>query len=63
MSYANFKPVVWSKYIEHELPKFTVYKQDCDYKFENEAGQGKRVKISSYLFVIRGIVYKVSVFA
>ena len=45
MSYANFKPVVWSKYIEHELPKFTVYKQDCDYKFENEAGQGKRVKI------------------
>ena len=45
MSYANFKPVVWSKYIQHELPKFTVYKQDCDYKFEGEAGQGKRVKI------------------
>ena len=45
MSYANFKPTVWSKYIQHELPKFTVFKQDCDYKFEGEAGQGKRVKI------------------
>ena len=44
MSYANFKPTVWSKYIQHELPKFTVFKQDCDYKFEGEAGQGKRVK-------------------
>ena len=49
MSYANFKPVVWSKYIQHELPKFTVYKQDCDYKFEGEAGQGKRVKILNIL--------------
>lgn len=45
MSYANFKPVVWSKYIQHELPKFTVFKQDCDFKFEGDAGQGKRVKI------------------
>lgn len=47
MSYANFKPTVWSKYIQHELPKFTVFKQDCDYKFEGEAGQGKRVKIQN----------------
>lgn len=45
MSYENFKPLVWSKYIQHELPKFTVFKQDCDFKFEGEAGQGKRVKI------------------
>lgn len=45
MSYANFKPVVWSKYIQHELPKFTVFKQDCDFKFEEEAGKGKRIKI------------------
>lgn len=45
MSYANFKPVVWSKYIQHELPKFTVFKQDCDFKFEGDAGKGKRVKI------------------
>ena len=47
MSYANFKPVVWSKYIQHELPKFTVFKQDCDFKFEGEAKQGKRVKIQN----------------
>ena len=45
MSYANFKPVIWSKHIQHELPKFTVFKQDCDFKFEGEAKQGKRVKI------------------
>lgn len=45
MSYANFKPTIWSKYIQHELPKFTVFKQDCDFKFEGEAKQGKRVKI------------------
>ena len=47
MSYANFKPTVWSKYIQHELPKFTVFKQDCDFKFEGEAGEGKRIKIQN----------------
>lgn len=45
MSYENFKPTIWSKYIQTELPKFTLLKQDCDYKFEGEVGQGKRVKI------------------
>ena len=45
MSYSNFKPIVWSKHIQHELEKFTVFKEDCDYKYEGEAGQGKRVKI------------------
>lgn len=45
MAYANFKPVIWSKYIEHELKKFTVFKEDCDYKFEGEVGKGKTVKI------------------
>lgn len=45
MAYANFKPIIWSKYIEHELKKFTVFKEDCDYKFEGEVGQGKTVKI------------------
>lgn len=45
MSYSNFKPTVWSKYIQLELPKFTVFKQDCDFKFEGEAKKGKRVKI------------------
>lgn len=45
MSYANFKPIIWSKHIQHELEKFTVLKADCDYKFQGEAGKGKRVKI------------------
>lgn len=45
MSYENFKPTVWSKYIQDQLPKFTVFKNDCDYKFEGEAGKGKKVKI------------------
>jgi len=45
MSYANFKPTVWSKHIQHELKKFTVFKEDCDYKFEGEVGKGKTVKI------------------
>lgn len=45
MSYENFKPTIWSKHIQHELPKFTVFKQDCDFKFEGEAGEGKKVKI------------------
>lgn len=45
MSYANFKPIIWSKHIQHELKKFTVFKEDCDYKFEGEAGKGKTVKI------------------
>lgn len=45
MAYGNFKPVIWSKYIEHELKKFTVFKEDCDYRFEGEAGKGKTVKI------------------
>lgn len=45
MAYANFKPVIWSKYIEHELKKFTVFKEDCDYRFEGEVGKGKTVKI------------------
>lgn len=45
MAYENFKPTIWSKFIQHELPKFTVFKQDCDFKFEGEAGEGKRVKV------------------
>lgn len=45
MAYGNFKPIIWSKYIEHELKKFTVFKDDCDYRFEGEAGKGKTVKI------------------
>lgn len=45
MSYANFKPVIWSKYIEHELAKILTFKEDCDFRFEGEVGKGKRVKI------------------
>lgn len=45
MSYENFKPTVWSSHIQLELPKFTVFKQDCDFQFQGEAGEGKRVKI------------------
>lgn len=45
MSYANFKPVIWSKHIQHEKEKLLTFKADCDYKFEGEAKQGKRVKI------------------
>ena len=45
MAYGNFKPIIWSKYIEHELKKQTVFKEDCDYRFEGEAGKGKTVKI------------------
>lgn len=43
--YSNFKPVVWSKFIEHELPKITVFKNDCDFKFDKEAKEGERLKI------------------
>lgn len=45
MAYNNFKPLVWSKHIQHELPKFTVFEQDCNYKFKGEAKKGKTVKI------------------
>ena len=45
MSYENFKPLVWSSHIQHELPKFTVFKQDCNFEFEGEAAEGKKVKI------------------
>lgn len=45
MSYANFKPVIWSKHIQHEKEKLLTFKVDCDYKFEGEAKKGKRVKI------------------
>ena len=46
MAYANFKPLVWSKKIQHDLPKFTVFENDCDYQFSGEAGKGKTVKNS-----------------
>lgn len=45
MAYSNFKPTIWSAHIQHELPKFTVFEQDCDYQFEGEAKKGEKVKI------------------
>lgn len=45
MAYNNFKSMIWSKHIQHELPKFTVFEQDCDYKFKGEVKNGKTVKI------------------
>ena len=39
MSYANFKPTIWSKYIQHELDKLTVFKGDCDYKLRVKPGR------------------------
>lgn len=45
MAYENFKPTIWSNKIQHELPKFTVFEQDCDYRFQGEVGKGKTVKI------------------
>lgn len=45
MSYQNFKPTIWSAHIQHELPRFTVFEQDCDYRFKGEVKKGSRVKI------------------
>jgi hypothetical protein len=45
MAYANFKPLIWSKHIQHELKKFTVFEGDCNYQFSGEAAKGKTVKI------------------
>lgn len=45
MAYANFKPEIWSKYIQHELKKMTVFEQDCNYQFKGEVGRGKTVNI------------------
>ena len=45
MAYVNFKPLIWSQYIQHELEKFTVFEKDCNYQFKGEVGMGKTVKI------------------
>lgn len=45
MSYEKFKPTIWSKKIQHDLPKHTIFAQDCDYQFKGEVGKGKTVKI------------------
>lgn len=45
MAYNNFKPTIWSKYIQHALPEFLVFGDITNRKFEGEAGLGKTVKI------------------
>jgi len=45
MAYSNFKPTIWSKYVQHELEKITVLQQLCNTKFQGEVGMGKKVKI------------------
>lgn len=45
MSYANFKPTIWSKFIQLELEKKCRLVEDCWTKFEGEAKHGKEVNI------------------
>ena len=45
MAYDNFKSTIWSRHIQHQLPKFTVFEPDCNYTFQGEVGKGKTVKI------------------
>ncbi len=45
MSFANFKPVIWSRFIQTELEKKCKLVDDCNRQFEGEARLGGRVKI------------------
>lgn len=45
MSYANFKPTIWSKFIQHELEKKAKLTDFCNRKFEGEARKGETVRI------------------
>lgn len=45
MSYANFKPTIWSKFIQSELEKECTLADWCNKKFEGEAKKGEQVKI------------------
>ena len=45
MSYANFKPTIWSRFIQTELEKKCKLVDDCNRQFEGEAKLGSRVKI------------------
>ena len=42
---ANFKPMVWSKWVQTELKKDLILANWCNYQFEGEVKQGERVKI------------------
>lgn len=45
MAYSNFKPIVWSQFIQRELEKKCRLVEDCWKQFEGEARHGKQVKI------------------
>lgn len=45
MAYENFKPTIWSEYIQRELEKKCKLVADCWRQFEGEAKKGKTVKI------------------
>lgn len=45
MSYANFKPTVWSKYIQKALQAKCKIVKDCWTEFEGECKKGEKVKI------------------
>lgn len=45
MAYNNFKPTIWSKFIQNELERKCKLVEDCWTQFEGEAKQGSRVKI------------------
>ena len=45
MAYANFKPTIWSKYIQHELEKKAKLTDFCNSQFTGEAKQGAVVRI------------------
>lgn len=45
MSYENFKPIIWSKYIQQEVEKRSKLVDFCNRQFEGEAKLGKMVRI------------------
>lgn len=45
MSFANFKPTIWNKYIETELKAKCVLVDHCNQNFEGEPKYGNRIKI------------------
>ena len=45
MAYENFKPTIWSKYIQHELEKKAILLDHCWRQFEGEVQHAKQVKI------------------
>lgn len=49
MSYANFKPIIWSKFIQQELEKKSKLVDACNRQFEGEARHGGKVRIMNAL--------------